>query len=90
MIQEMRSCAMSKCTRNFVNEALFYQKMEEANLTMAGLARGLGISRSALYNKVNGKSCFRMDESAFIAKQMNLDKVQSYQIFVSGYFEELG
>ncbi len=81
---------MSKCTRNFVNEALFYQKMEEANLTMAGLARGLGISRSALYNKVNGKSCFRMDESAFIAKQMNLDKVQSYQIFVSGYFEELG
>ena len=81
---------MSKCTRNFVNEALFYQKMEEAYLTMAGLARGLGISRSALYNKVNGKSCFRMDESAFIAKQMNLDKVQSYQIFVSGYFEELG
>ena len=81
---------MPKCTRNFVNEALFYQKMEEANLTMAGLARGLGISRSALYNKVNGKSCFRMDESAFIAKQMNLDKVQSYQIFVSGYFEELG
>ena len=81
---------MSKCTRNFVNEALFYQEMEEANLTMAGLARGLGISRSALYNKVNGKSCFRMDESAFIAKQMNLDKVQSYQIFVSGYFEELG
>ena len=81
---------MSKCTRNFVNEALFYQEMEEANLTMAGLARGLGISRSALYNKVNGKSCFRMDESAFIAKQMNLDKVQSYQISVSGYFEELG
>lgn len=81
---------MSKCTRNFVNEVLFYQKMEEANLTIAELSRDLGISRSALYNKISGKSCFRMDESAFIAKQMKLDKIQSYQIFVSGYFEELG
>ena len=81
---------MSKRTRNFVNEVLFYQKMEERRLTMTSLARVLGISRSTLYAKVNGESYFRMDESAFIAKQMKLDKIQSYQIFVSGYFEELG
>ncbi len=81
---------MAKCTRFFVNEALFYQKMEEKKLTMAGLSRVLGISRSTLYEKVKGKSYFRMDETAIISREMDLSKPESYLMFISGYFQEVG
>ena len=80
---------MSKCTRNFVNEVLFYQKMEERRLTMTGLARALGISRSTLYQKVKGISYFRMDESAIISRELKLNEEESYFIFVRGYFQEV-
>ena len=80
---------MSKRTRNFVNEVLFYQKMEERRLTMTGLARALGISRSTLYQKVKGISYFRMDESAIISRELKLNEEESYFIFVRGYFQEV-
>ena len=80
---------MSKRTRNFVNEVLFYQKMEERRLTMTGLARALGISRSTLYQKVKGISYFRMDESAIISRELRLNEEESYFIFVRGYFQEV-
>ncbi|MBQ2119600.1 MAG: helix-turn-helix transcriptional regulator, partial [Peptococcaceae bacterium] len=66
-----------------------YQKMEERRLTMTGLARALGISRSTLYQKVKGISYFRMDESAIISRELKLNEEESYFIFVRGYFQEV-
>jgi predicted transcriptional regulator len=80
---------MAKCNRIFVNEVMFYQKMEERRLTMTGFARALGISRSTLYQKVKGISYFRMDESAIISRELKLNEEESYFIFVRGYFQEV-
>ena len=80
---------MAKFNRIFVNEVMFYQKMEERRLTMTSLARVLGISRSTLYAKVNGESYFRMDESAVLSREFQLNEEESYRMFVRGYFQEV-
>ena len=80
---------MAKCNRIFVNEVMFYQKMEERRVRMTCISRGPGIPRSTLYQKVKGISYFRMDESAIISRELKLNEEESYFIFVRGYFQEV-
>lgn len=44
--------------------------LESKNLSLDSVSKMLGIHRNSLYNKLNGKSCFTIEEAYLIKKEV--------------------
>lgn len=55
--------------------------IEKRGVTMTYLAKGMGIARESLYNKMAGKTEFKVSEANNLAKLLNMDNFTKSAIF---------
>lgn len=60
-----------------------------AGVTKRELARALGISETALYNKLCAKAEFKASEIFIMQKKLNLTNEQRDNIFFAGFVENI-
>lgn len=63
------------------NTELFRKKVEEKGITFKFLASQIGITREALYNKMNNETEFKASEIAAIANVLQLTSKERDEIF---------
>ena len=66
-----------------VRRRLLEDALETQNKGLIDLARELGISKSSLYQRLNGRVLFRIDELQKIKDYLNLDISKFRDIFFS-------
>lgn len=64
-----------------VNKLEFEIAMIRANVNQKQVAKNLGISRMALYEKLNGRRSFKLSEVNQLCKMLNLGKEEREKIF---------
>lgn len=64
------------------NTELFRKKVEEKGITFKFLASQIGITREALYNKMNNETEFKASEIAAIANVLQLTSKERDEIFL--------
>jgi plasmid maintenance system antidote protein VapI len=60
-------------------------KIVENEMSISDLAEKMGISKSALYQKINNSVSFTIDEVATISKVLNLSKDEFNNIFFADF-----
>ena len=68
-----------------MNKAEFGVAIVRANASSAELAKELGLSRQAFYNKKNGKSEFKSSEIVKLSNILNLDARAVNSIFFDDF-----
>lgn len=60
-------------------------KIVENEMSISDLAEKMGISKSTLYQKINGNVSFTIDEVILIAKMLDLTKDEFNNIFFADF-----
>lgn len=60
-------------------------KIVENEMSISDLAEKIGISKSTLYQKINGNVSFTIDEVILIAKMLDLTKDEFNNIFFADF-----
>lgn len=60
---------------------LLKKKITDSGKTITFLSKSLGISRQALYEKINSRTGFYTDEMAKLSDELNLTMEEREQIF---------
>ena len=55
--------------------------IDDSGIPISTLARKMNIGRESLYNKINGKTEFKISEMDSISKALNLNESQKSHIF---------
>ena len=55
-----------------LNEQLLLKKIDESRLSRDSIAKSIGITRQAFFNKINGKREFKTSEMNKLAEILNL------------------
>ncbi len=64
-----------------MNYALLKYELEIKNVDSESVSKKLGISKSAWYRKLSGKSEFKRDEIQILINELNLDQEKAHSIF---------
>lgn len=57
------------------------ETIEDSGMTIVAIARKSGVERATLYNKINGKSDFKISEVMSLTKVLQLSEEQRNAIF---------
>ena len=63
------------------NSEMFRKKVDSCGITITYLAKMLGITREALYNKIRNETEFKASEISCVAKVLNLTQREINEIF---------